>query len=219
MTISPAIWPLLWKATLETLWMVVPAAVLGQLLGTALGVALTLTRPGGLRPSPALYRMLDTIVNIGRSFPFIILMILLIPLTRALVGTSIGSTAAIVPLTVSAVPFLARLVEGSLREIPAGVSEAARVMGATTGQIVTRVLLPEALPGLIHSFTVLVISLIGYSAVAGAIGAGGLGDLAIRYGYQRFDTATMLITVLVLLVIVQLVQWLGDWAERRTDHR
>lgn len=219
MTLDPAVWPLLWKATLETLWMVVPSALLGQLLGTALGVWLTLTRPGGLTPNPALFRVLDAIVNVGRSFPFIILMIVLIPLTRALVGTSIGSTAAIVPLTVAAVPFLARLVEGSLREVPSGVTEAARAMGATTGQIVTKVLLPEALPGLLHAFTVLVISLLGYSAVAGAIGAGGLGDLAIRYGYHRFDTATMTVTVVALLLIVQLVQWLGDRAEHHADHR
>ncbi|WP_261665400.1 methionine ABC transporter permease [Deinococcus sp. Marseille-Q6407] len=219
MTLDPAVWPLLWQATLQTLWMVIPAALLGQLLGTLLGVWLTLTRPGGLTPNPALYRVLDAVVNVGRSFPFIILMIVLIPLTRALVGTSIGSTAAIVPLTVAAVPFLARLVEGSLREVPAGVTEAARAMGATTGQIVTKVLLPEALPGLLHSLTVLVISLLGYSAVAGAIGAGGLGDLAIRYGYQRFDTPTMVVTVVALLLIVQLMQWLGDWAERRADHR
>ncbi|GHG06759.1 ABC transporter permease [Deinococcus piscis] len=219
MTLDPTVWPLLWKATLETLWMVLPSALLGQLLGTALGVWLTLTRPGGLTPNPALFRVLDAVVNIGRSFPFIILMIVLIPLTRLLVGTSIGSTAAIVPLTVAAVPFLARLVEGSLREVPAGVTEAARAMGATTSQIVTKVLLPEALPGLLHAFTVLVISLLGYSAVAGAIGAGGLGDLAIRYGYHRFDTATMTVTVAVLLLLVQLVQWLGDRAEHRADHR
>ncbi|ADY27156.1 ABC-type transporter, integral membrane subunit (plasmid) [Deinococcus proteolyticus MRP] len=219
MTLDAAVWPLLWKATLETLWMVVPSALLGQLLGTALGVWLTLTRPGGLTPNPALFRVLDAVVNVGRSFPFIILMIVLIPLTRALVGTSIGSTAAIVPLTVAAVPFLARLVEGSLREVPSGVTEAARAMGATTGQIVTKVLLPEALPGLLHAFTVLVISLLGYSAVAGAIGAGGLGDLAIRYGYHRFDTATMTVTVVALLLIVQLVQWLGDRAEHHADHR
>lgn len=219
MTLDPAVWPLLWKATLETLWMVIPSALLGQLLGTALGVWLTLTRPGGLTPNPALFRVLDAAVNIGRSYPFIILMIVLIPLTRALVGTSIGSTAALVPLTVAAVPFLARLVEGSLREVPTGVTEAARAMGATTGQIVTKVLLPEALPGLLHAFTVLIISLLGYSAVAGAIGAGGLGDLAIRYGYHRFDTATMTVTVLALLLLVQLVQWLGDRAAHRADHR
>lgn len=219
MTLDPSVWPMLWKATLETLWMVIPAALLGQLFGTLIGVGLTLTRPGGLTPKPALFRILDAVVNAGRSFPFIILMIVLIPLTRALVGTSIGSTAAIVPLAVAAIPFLARLVEGALREVPTGVTEAARVMGASTSQIVTKVMLPEARPSLIHGFTVLVISLIGYSAVAGAIGAGGLGDLAIRYGYQRFDTPTLLVTVLALLLMVQLVQWLGDLAEHRADHR
>ncbi|WP_104992126.1 methionine ABC transporter permease [Deinococcus sp. NW-56] len=211
--------PLLWQATLETLWMVLPSALIAQLLGTALGVALTLTRPGGLRPQPLAHRVLDAAVNVGRSLPFIILLVLLIPLTRLITGTSIGSTAATVPLTVAAIPFVARLVEGALRDVPPGVTEAARVVGATTGQIVGKVLLPEARPALIHGFTVMLVSLIGYSAMAGAIGGGGLGDLAIRYGYQRFETDVMVATVLLLLVLVQGVQWLGDRAARRADHR
>lgn len=211
--------PLLWQATLETLWMVLPSALIAQLLGTALGVALTLARPGGLRPQPLAHRVLDAAVNVGRSLPFIILLVLLIPLTRLITGTSIGSTAATVPLTVAAIPFVARLVEGALRDVPPGVTEAARVVGATTGQIVGKVLLPEARPALIHGFTVMLVSLIGYSAMAGAIGGGGLGDLAIRYGYQRFETDVMVATVLLLLVLVQGVQWLGDRAARRADHR
>lgn len=211
--------PLLWQGTLETLWMVLPAALIAELLGIALGVLLTLTRPGGLKPNPALYRVLDAAVNIGRSLPFIILLVLLIPLTRLVTGTSIGSTAAIVPLTISAIPFVARLVDGALRDVPHGVSEAAQAMGASTGQIVGKVLLPEARPALIHSFTVMLVSLIGYSAMAGAIGGGGLGDLAIRYGYQRFETEVMIATVLVLLLLVQGAQWLGDRAADRADHR
>lgn len=211
--------PLLGQATLETLWMVLPSALIAQLLGTALGVALTLTRPGGLRPRPLLFRGLDAVINVGRSLPFIILLVVLIPFTRLVTGTSIGSAAAIVPLTVAAVPFVARLVEGALRDVPPGVIEAARVVGATTGQIVGKVLLPEARPALIHGFTVTLVSLIGYSAMAGAIGGGGLGDLAIRYGYQRFETDVMVATVLLLLVLVQGVQWLGDRAARRADHR
>ena len=219
MNITPETWSLLGEATLQTLWMVIPSALLGQLFGTIIGVALVLARPSGLRPNPTVFRVLDTVVNAGRSFPFIILMIVLIPLSRLLVGTSIGSTAAIVPLSIAAIPFLARLVEGALREVPAGTAEAAKAMGASTWQIVSKVLLPEALPGLIHAFTVLLISLIGYSAVAGAIGAGGLGDLAIRYGYHRFDTQMMVITVVALLLIVQLVQWAGNRAEHAADHR
>jgi D-methionine transport system permease protein len=212
-------WPLLWQATLETLAMVLPSALIAQLVGTALGAVLTLTRPGGLRPQAAVYRVLDVVVNVGRSLPFIILLVLLIPLTRLITGTSIGSVAATVPLTIAAIPFVARLVDGALRDVPGGVVEAARAMGATTAQTVLGVLLPEARPALIHGFTVMLISLIGYSAMAGAIGGGGLGDLAIRYGYQRFETGVMIATVVVLLVLVQGVQWLGDRAATRTDHR
>ncbi|ACO47264.1 methionine ABC transporter permease [Deinococcus deserti] len=213
------LWPLLWQGTLETLLMVVPSALIAQALGTALGVLLTLTRPGGLKPQAPLHRVLDAVVNAGRSLPFIILLVLLIPLTRLLIGTSIGSTAAIVPLTVAAIPFVARLVDGALQGVPQGVGEAARAMGASTFQVIGKVLLPEARPALIHSFTVMVVSLISYSAMAGAIGGGGLGDLAIRYGYQRFETGVMVATVVMLLLLVQGVQWLGDAAARRTDHR
>ena len=211
--------PLLWQGTLETLWMVLPAALIAEVLGVALGVLLTLTRPGGLKANGAVFGVLDALVNVGRSLPFIILLVLLIPLTRLITGTSIGSTAAIVPLTITAIPFVARLVDGALQGVPHGVTEAARAMGATTGQVVSKVLLPEARPALIHSFTVMLVSLIGYSAMAGAIGGGGLGDLAIRYGYQRFETGVMIATVLVLLLLVQGAQWLGDRAAARADHR
>ncbi|AXH00446.1 methionine ABC transporter permease [Deinococcus wulumuqiensis] len=211
--------PLLWQGTLETLWMVLPAALIAEVLGVALGVLLTLTRPGGLKANGAVFGVLDALVNVGRSLPFIILLVLLIPLTRLITGTSIGSTAAIVPLTIAAIPFVARLVDGALQGVPHGVTEAARAMGATTGQVVSKVLLPEARPALIHSFTVMLVSLIGYSAMAGAIGGGGLGDLAIRYGYQRFETGVMIATVLVLLLLVQGAQWLGDRAAARADHR
>lgn len=210
---------LLWQGTLETLLMVVPAALLAQILGLLVGVALALTRPEGLKPQRAIHWALDAVVNAGRSLPFIILLVLLIPLTRLLVGTSIGSKAAIVPLTVAAVPFVARLVDGVLRDVPAGITEAAWVMGASTSQIVWKIWLPESLPALVHSFTVMLVSLISYSAMAGAIGGGGLGDLAIRYGYQRFDMTVMVLTVIVLLIMVQSVQWIGDRVVRSLDHR
>ncbi len=213
------IYPLLWQSTLETFWMVLPSAIIAQILGMLLGVWLSVTAPGGLRPNPLVNRSLDAVVNIGRSLPFIILLVILIPVTRLIVHTSIGSTAATVPLTIAAIPFVARLVDGALRDVPQGVTEAARAMGATNSQIVRKVLLPEALPALVNSFTVMLISLIGYSAMAGAIGGGGLGDLAIRYGYQRFETEVMIATVLVLLLLVQGVQWLGDRAARTLDHR
>ncbi|ADV66761.1 methionine ABC transporter permease [Deinococcus maricopensis] len=210
---------LLWQGTLETLLMVMPSALIAQALGTLLGVVLHLTRPSGLTPNAFSHRLLDAAVNVGRSLPFIILLVLLIPLTRLLTGTSIGSTAAIVPLTVAAIPFVARLVDGALRDVPTGVTEAARAMGASTAQVVFKVLLPEARPALVHGFTVMLVSLIGYSAMAGAIGGGGLGDLAIRYGYQRFETDIMIATVVVLLVLVQGVQWIGDLTARKIDHR
>ncbi|WP_027481300.1 methionine ABC transporter permease [Deinococcus pimensis] len=210
---------LLTQGTLETLLMVVPSALVAQLLGTLLGVVLVITRPGHLKPSAALNRALGVIVNVGRSLPFIILLVLLIPFTRLITGTSIGSTAAIVPLTVAAIPFTARLVESALLDVPTGVVEAVRVMGARTWQIVVKVLLPEARPALILGFTVMTISLVGYSAMAGAIGGGGLGDIAIRYGYQRFETTVMIATVVILVALVQLVQFLGDRIARRVDHR
>lgn len=207
------------QATVETLQMVGVSAVLTALLGLPLGLLLHATSPGGLTPRPALASALGVVVNIGRSLPFIILAIALIPLTRALVGTSLGWEAAVVPLTLGAVPFYARLVETAVREVDPGKVEAARVMGSTRRKILGAVLVPEALPGLVSGMTVTVIALIAYSAMAGAIGAGGLGFLAISYGYQRFNTPVMVVCIVLIVVIVQVVQVLGDQVARRFDHR
>lgn len=210
---------LLQRGTIETLWMVLPATFIGGFFGLVLAVGLIGTQKGGLFENVAISRILETVVNVGRSFPFIVLMILLIPLTRFLVGSSIGPTAAIVPLAVAAIPFAARLAESALREVPAGVLEAAQTMGASRRQTVLSVLLPEAKPALIRAFTVLAVALLGHSAVAGAIGAGGLGDLAIRYGYHRFDNEIMLLTVFLLLLLVAGTQALGDKLAAASDKR
>jgi D-methionine transport system permease protein len=212
------IYPQLMEATGETLYMVGVSAVLTVLFGIPLGVLLTVTAPGALAARPLLYRVLGLLVNLGRSLPFIILLVLVAPITRGVVGTTIGSTAAIVPLTIGAVPFLARLVETSLREVAPGKLEAAMSMGARRRDVVRTVLLPEALPSLIAGITVTVVALISYSAMAGAIGGGGLGDFAIRFGYQQFRTDITLITVVLLLVIVQALQWVGDRWARRLAH-
>ena len=211
--------PALVDATWETLYMVGASMGLSVLLGIPLGVLLVLTAPDGLDPRTGLNGVLGGVVNIGRSIPFIVLLVLVAPLTRLFTGTTIGSTATIVPLTIAAVPFFARLVEASLREVHPGKVEAAQAMGARRRDIVRRVLLPEARPGLIAAATVTLIALISYSAMAGAIGGGGLGDFAIRYGYQRFDTEVTLACVAVLLVMVQGVQWYGDRLARRLAHR
>lgn len=207
--------PQLADATGETLYMVGVATVLTVLLGVPLGVLLTVTAPGALAPHPTVNRLLGLVVNLGRSLPFIILLVLVAPVTRGIVGTTIGSTATIVPLTIGAVPFLARLVETSLREVAHGKVEATLAMGARRRDVVRTVLLPEALPSLVAGITVTVVALISYSAMAGAIGGGGLGDFAIRYGYQQFRTDITLATVVLLLLVVQLLQWAGDrWARR-----
>ena len=209
------IWPQLMEATGETLYMVGVSALLTVLLGIPLGILLTVTAPGALAPRPLLNRFLGVVVNLGRSLPFIILLFLVAPVTRGIVGTTIGSTAAIVPLTIGAVPFLARLVETSLREVAPGKVEAAMAMGARRRDVVRTVLLPEALPSLIAGSTVTVVALISYSAMAGAVGGGGLGDFAIRFGYQQFRTDITLLTVVLLLLLVQALQWAGDlWARR-----
>ncbi|WP_026369978.1 methionine ABC transporter permease [Kallotenue papyrolyticum] len=215
----PDLLPELWQATLETLYMVGIATLFTALLGLPLGVLLVITDRGNILAAPALNRVLAAIINVGRSLPFIILLVAVIPLTRLIVGTSIGSTAAIVPLTIAAIPFFARVVETALREVERGLIEAAQAMGATTWQIVTKVLLPEALPSLVLGLTITIIGLIGYSAMAGAVGGGGLGDLAIRYGYQRFQTDVMIATVVLLIVLVQAIQMLGDWIARRLTRR
>lgn len=210
---------LLGQALGETLFMVASATLLACLLGTLIGVAVVLTAPDGLTPRPVAYRTLSAIINVGRSLPFIILLVVITPLTRLLVGTTIGPAAAIVPLTVAAAPFLARLVETALREVPRGKIDAVVAMGATVGQLVRRVYLPEALPALVAGATVTTVSLIGYSAMAGAIGGGGLGDVAIRYGYQRFDATVLACTVVVLIMLTQAVQVCGDRLARRLEHR
>lgn len=219
MTDWSALLPVLREATWETLYMVGVSSALTVLGGIPLGVLLVLSAPGHLHPAPLLHRLLGWVVNVGRSFPFIILLVAIIPLTRLLVGTTIGSTAAIVPLTLGAIPFFARIVENALREVDRGRIEAALAMGSSTRDVVVKVLLPEALPGLVAGLAVTIIALIGYSAMAGAVGGGGLGDLAIRYGYQRFQTDVMAVTVVLLIVIVQLIQSLGDAVVRRVEHR
>lgn len=202
----------------ETLVMVFVSTAVALVAGTPLGVLLVVTSPGHLWPRRILNQVLAGIVNAGRSLPFIILMVAIIPFTRLVVGTSIGTAAAIVPLSVAAIPFVARLVESALAEVDRGVIEAAQAMGATPWQIIRQVLFPEALPALLLGATITAISLVGYSAMAGAVGGGGLGDLAIRYGYQRFQGDVMLATVLVLLALVQLMQSLGDRLARRVRH-
>lgn len=206
-------------ATLDTLSMLGGSLLLSVLIGLPLGVLLFLSSAGQLFQHRGLYALLSVFVNVLRSIPFIILMILMIPLTVMLVGTSLGVAGAIPPLVAGTAPFFARLTEISLREVDRGVVEAAQAMGATPSQIVLRVLLREALPGLIAAGTVTAVSIVSYTAMAGAIGAGGLGDLAIRYGYQRFQTEVMVVTVAVLLVLVQLVQMGGDWLVARVSRR
>lgn len=204
------IFTLVSDATLETLVMVLFSTVFSMILGFPLGVLLCITDPvTGITPKPVLNQVLSRIVNILRSFPFIILMIVLFPLSRIIVGTSIGTKATIVPLSIAAAPFVARVIETSLREVDPGVIQAARAMGSTNMQIILKVLIPEALPGLVDGITLTIINLIGYSAMAGAIGGGGLGDLAIRYGYQRFRTDVMAVSVIVIIVLVELIQFIG----------
>lgn len=203
----------------ETIVMVGISGLVGALMGVPLGVYLRLTDAGGVLQNLAANRVVGGIVNALRSTPFIILLVAIIPLTRFITGSSIGTAAAVVPLTIAAAPFIARLVETSLREVDHGLVEAAQAMGATTWQIVMKVLLPEALPGIVAGLTITFVSLTGYSAMAGAIGGGGLGDLGIRYGYQRFLPEVMLAVVLVLIFFVQAVQSLGDWAVRRLSHK
>jgi D-methionine transport system permease protein len=216
---SPALFALLADATSQTLYMVGVSTLLGTLFGLPLGVLLAVTGRGELLPHPLFNRVAGAVVNATRSTPFIILVVAIIPFTRLIAGTSIGTSAAIVPLTVAAIPFIARLIEGAVREVDRGLIEAAEAMGATPLQIVRKVLLPEALPGIVLGLTLAVVSLIGYSAMVGAVGGGGLGDLGIRYGYQRFLPEVMAAVVIVLIVLVQLVQSAGDRLARRVNKR
>ena len=202
--------PLLAKALGETVYMVVVSMIVASLIGIPLGVLLATTAKGQILECMPLNRAIGAVVNALRSIPFIILMVAIIPFTRFIVGTSIGTTAAMVPLVLASIPFIGRQVETSLREVPAGLVEAALSMGATPLQIVRRVLLPEAMPSIVAQLTTVIIALVGESAMAGAIGGGGLGDLAIRYGYQRFRPDIMIATVIILIVLVQIVQFLGN---------
>ncbi len=210
---------LLIKSLWETTYMVAVSGMISAIIGIPLGIILITTNKGHILENTALNKVLGVIVNAARSTPFIILMVAIIPFTRLLVGTSIGTNAAIVPLSIAAIPFVARIVESALKEVDYGVIEAAQAMGASPREIITKVLLPEAMPGIILGLTLTIISLIGYSAMAGAIGGGGLGDLAIRYGYQRFRADIMLITVIILIAQVQIVQSTGDYVARRLNKK
>ena len=208
-------WTLVPLELWNTLYMVACSAGIALIVGIPLGIMLTVTGRGHLKENLSLHQVLGSLVNVGRSFPFAILMVALIPLTRWIVGTSIGTTASIVPLSIAAIPFMARLVEACLKEVDKGMIEAAIVMGSTPWQIICKILLPEAFPSLILAATTTVINLIGYSAMAGTMGGGGLGKIAIQYGYQRFNVFLMVATVIILIILVQSVQFFGNaWANR-----
>lgn len=211
--------PLLTKALGETIYMVVVSMAIASIIGVPLGVLLHTTAKGQILENICINQTIGSIVNAVRSIPFIILMVAIIPLTRFLVGSAIGTTAAIVPLVIASIPFIGRQVETSLKEVPAGLVEAAQAMGATPFQIISKVLLPEAMPGIVSQLTTVIIALVGESAMAGAIGGGGLGDLAIRYGYQRFRPEVMLATVVVLIILVQAVQFAGNRLAKKLDKR
>ena len=216
---SAEMMPLLTKALGETIYMVAISMLIASAIGIPLGVLLHVTAKGEFLDAPMVNRSIGAVVNAVRSIPFIILMVAIIPLPRLIVGSAIGTTAAMVPLVIASVPFVGRQVETSLREVPRGLVEAALSMGATPMQIITRVLLPESMPGIVSQLTTVIIALVGESAMAGAIGGGGLGDLAIRYGYQRFRPDIMIATVVILIVLVQLVQFLGNTLAARLDKR
>lgn len=216
---QPQMLNLFWNSLVQTFHMVLVSGLVGTAIGLPLGVFLATSQKGELFAAPALNAVLGLIVNAARSTPFIILVVAIVPLTRLIAGTSIGTTAAIVPLTIAAAPFIARIIEGAIRGVDRGLIEAARSMGASPLQIVQKVLLPEALPAITLGLTLTIVSLIGFSAMVGAVGGGGLGDLGIRFGYQRFMPDVMLAVVLVLIVIVQSVQSLGDFLANRFDKR
>ena len=211
--------PLLTKALTETVYMVVVSMAIATALGVPLGVLLNVTSQGQILESKVINKIIGSIVNAVRSIPFIILMVAIIPFTRFIVGSAIGTTAAMVPLVIASIPFIGRQVETSLKEVPYGLIEAALAMGATPFQIITRVLLPESMPSIVAQLTTVIIALVGESAMAGAIGGGGLGDLAIRYGYQRFRPDIMIATVIVLIVLVQLVQFAGNYLAKSLNKK
>lgn len=199
------------KATFETGYMVVISTFFALIIGIILAIILTLTAPDGLKQNKNIYRILDFIVNILRSFPFVILMLAVFPLSKLIIGTTIGKEAMIVPLSIATAPFIARIIESALREVDKGVIEAAKSFGATDSQIIFKVMFKEAIPSIISGLTLTIISVIGYSAMAGAVAGGGLGDIAIRYGYHRYQTEYMVVTIILLVVIVQALQSLGNY--------
>lgn len=216
---NPVIKSMLWESTLDTFKMVGAATVVSVLIGLPIGMGIVATAKNGIRPQPFINRILGFIVNVGRSIPFIILLIVLLPVTSAVMGTSLGWKGMFFPLTVASIPFFARLVESNLLAVAPEKLEAAQMMGASRTRVMSDVLVREALPGIIQSITVLIVTLIGYSAMGGAVGGGGLGALAYNYGYQRYYLDILIITVVVIIVIVQVVQWLGDMLSRYVDHR
>ncbi|TBW35516.1 ABC transporter permease [Siculibacillus lacustris] len=207
------------QAFLQTLLMVGTSAVIALSVGLALAIVLTITASGSLYPHPRFNRGLSIVVNVFRAVPFIILLVALLPVTRFIVGTTLGTWAAVVPLSISLIPFYARIAQVSLREVDPGLIEAARAMGCRRHHIVRHVLIPEALPGLVGGMTVSLIAMINASAMAGAVGAGGLGDLAIRYGYERYETRVMFEVIVILIALVTLIQFAGEGLARRFDHR
>ncbi|MBQ7123013.1 MAG: ABC transporter permease [Oscillospiraceae bacterium] len=210
---------MLLEGSYETLLMTFASTIFAYIIGLPLGVIMVATDEHGISPNKPVNSVLGTIINIGRSIPFVILIVAVIPLTRAIVGKAIGPVAAIVPLTIAAAPFVARMVETALQEVDPGVVEAAKTMGATNWQIARKVLLPEAVPSLIRGFSITTITLIGYSAMAGAFGAGGLGDIAIRYGHHRYQADVMWVTVVLIVVIVQAIQMVFELAAKKIDKR
>ena len=217
---NPVLAKALPEAIVETLQMVAISGFFTVLIGLPLGVFLHATAPGGLRPMPVTNRIVsDIVVNITRSIPFAILMVALIPLARLLVGTSLGPVAASVSLSIGTIPFFARLVEACLRDVHHGKIDAAQVMGSTKMQVINKVMLPESLPALVAATTTTVVTLVGYSAMAGLVGGGGLGKLAYNYGFQRFDVTVMLVTIVLIIVLVQIIQLTGEWIARSLDHR
>lgn len=203
------------QAVGQTVYMVFFSKLFASILGFILGIVVTVTSPKGLKPNKIIYNVLDLIINVLRSFPFIILIVFIIPLTRAIVGTPIGEAAAIVPLTIAAAPFVARIIESSLKEVDSGVIEAAKSFGASNTQIIFKVMLKEAVPSIISGLTLTIINIIGYSAMAGSVGAGGLGKVAISYGYQRYQTDVMIVTVIILIIMVQGLQSLGNYLYKK----
>lgn len=209
---------LLFEATLDTLYMSIIATTIAALLAVVPAILLVLCSPSGLKPNVVVYRVLDAITNTLRSFPFLILMVVLFPFTQWILGKSIGATAAIVPLSIGAAPFIVRIIEGALKEVDKGVIEAAQSFGASHFQIIFKIMFIEALPSIVSGITLALILVIGFSAMAGAVGGGGLGDIAIKYGYYRFQSDIMLYTVVILIVLVQIIQSFGDFLYRKLKH-